>query len=110
MLGADELALLPDGAVVVNTARAALVDEAALVAEATSGRLRFGLDVFHREPLAPHSPLLGLPNVYLAPHRGAATVEARRMQGQIVVDEVRRFVEGRPLRHAIDPVRYAQLS
>ncbi|TDE92858.1 hydroxyacid dehydrogenase [Occultella glacieicola] len=110
MLGAAELALLPDGAVVVNTARAALVEEAALVAEALSGRLRFGLDVLHREPLPEDSPLRGLPNVYLSPHRGAATVEARERQGQITVDEIARFVAGDRLQHAIDPAVYARLS
>lgn len=110
MIGAGELGLLKDGAVVVNTARAALVDEAALVAEATSGRLSFGLDVYHREPLGADSPLQGLPNVYLAPHRGAATVEARHQQGQIVVDEVRRFTRGEPLQHEVEAHAYTRLS
>ncbi|QOR69827.1 hydroxyacid dehydrogenase [Ruania alkalisoli] len=110
MIGPDEFALLRDGAVVVNTARAALMDEAALVAEARSGRLHFGLDVFHHEPLPVNSPLLALNNVYIAPHRGAATVEARHQQGQIVLDEIARFQKGHPLHHPVTPELYHQLS
>lgn len=110
MIGAPELALLRDGAVVVNTARAALIDQTAVESEARSGRLIFGLDVFHSEPVPTDSPLLGLDNVYLVPHRGAATRQARHRQGQTVVDEVARFLSGQPLQHPVTHARYHQLA
>ena len=69
LLGARELALLPDGAVVVNVARGGILDENALAGELNSGRLGgAGLDVFAEEPLPGYSPLLSTPNTILSPH------------------------------------------
>ena len=69
LLGARELALLPDGAVVVNVARGGILDENALAGELNSGRLGgAGLDVFAQEPLPGDSPLLSTPNTILSPH------------------------------------------
>ncbi|MER7271501.1 hydroxyacid dehydrogenase [Micromonospora carbonacea] len=103
LLGARELALLPDGAGLVNTARSWLVDEAALVAELARGRIDAALDVFDEEPLPTGHPLRGLPNVLLTPHQAAGTVQGRRRQGEIVVDEIVRYASGRPLAHAVTP-------
>lgn len=99
MIGAAELARLRDGAVVVNTARAELLDADALYAEVASGRLDAALDVFEVEPLTER--WRRLPNVLVTPHLGGATVESRRRAGGIVVDEVRRFLTGEPLEFAI---------
>src|SRR5439155_26877213 len=63
MIGARELALLPDGAILINTARASLVDEEALLSELRSGRISAALDVFSEEPLPPNSALRRLDNV-----------------------------------------------
>ena len=76
LIDGRRLALLRDGAAVVNTARGAILDEDALVRELTSGRLRAGLDVFVHEPNVPEA-LLGLPNVVLQPHVGSATRATR---------------------------------
>ncbi|MCW3819140.1 hydroxyacid dehydrogenase [Micromonospora sp. DR5-3] len=103
LLGARELALLPDGAGLVNTARSWLVDEAALVAELSGGRIDAALDVYDEEPLPTGHPLRALPNVLLTPHQAAGTVQGRRRQGEIVVDEIARYVAGRPLAHAVTP-------
>ncbi|WP_343441964.1 hydroxyacid dehydrogenase [Micromonospora schwarzwaldensis] len=103
LLGARELALMPDGAGLVNTARSWLVDEAALVAELTAGRLDAALDVFDDEPLPTGHPLRTLPNVLLTPHQAAGTVQGRRRQGEIVVDEIARHLAGQPLTHAVTP-------
>ncbi|WDZ83874.1 hydroxyacid dehydrogenase [Micromonospora cathayae] len=103
LLGARELALMPDGAGLVNTARSWLVDEAALVAELSGGRLDAALDVFDDEPLPTGHPLRALPNVLLTPHQAAGTVQGRRRQGEIVVDEIVRYLAGRPLVHAVTP-------
>src|SRR4051812_16276953 len=74
LLDARRLALLPDGARLVNTARGAIVEEAALIAELESGRISAGLDVFADEPRVPEA-LFSLPNVVLAPHVGTFTIE-----------------------------------
>ncbi|HZQ37828.1 MAG TPA: NAD(P)-dependent oxidoreductase [Dehalococcoidia bacterium] len=78
LIGAPQFALIKPGTILVNTARAPIVDEAALVEALRSGRLRgAGLDVFAPEPLAPDSPLRDLENVVLTPHAGWVTDEAR---------------------------------
>jgi glyoxylate reductase len=91
------LALLRDGATFVNTARGAVVDEEALVAELVSGRITAGLDVFVHEPGVPEA-LVGLPNVVLSPHIGSATVETRSAMTRIVVENVLAFERGEPLK------------
>ena len=76
-LGEAEFARMRPGVIFVNTARAALVDEAAFVDALTSGRIRHaGLDVFHVEPLDPHNPLARLDNVTLTAHAAFRTIEA----------------------------------
>jgi D-3-phosphoglycerate dehydrogenase len=76
-LGEAEFARMRPGVIFVNTARAALVDEAAFVDALTSGRIRHaGLDVFHVEPLDPHNPLARLDNVTLTAHAAFRTLEA----------------------------------
>lgn len=106
MIDARRLALIPDGGVLVNTARSALIDTAALLAELRSGRLSAALDVFDEEPLPAASEWWRLPNVLLTPHLGARTWHARRTQGEIVVDEVRRYLAGLNLRYEVLPKTY----
>jgi glyoxylate reductase len=96
LIDARRLALLRDGACFVNTARGEIVDEAALVAELVSGRLRAGLDVFADEPNVP-AELLALPNVVLTPHLGSATRQTREAMTRLVVDNVLAFERGEPL-------------
>jgi glyoxylate reductase len=94
LLDARRLALLGDGAVLVNTARAELVVRDALVRELHSGRLSAGLDVFWDEPNVPQE-LLGLDNVVLTPHIGSATETARFAMTRLVVDNVLAVLAGR---------------
>lgn len=101
MIDASQLARIPDGGILLNTARSAIIDSAALEREVVSGRIRAGLDVFDEEPLPASSPLYGLPNVILSPHVAGATVQARFEQGATAVDEIARFWAGEPLRTAI---------
>jgi glyoxylate reductase len=96
LIDARRLALLGDGACLVNTARGEIVDEDALVAELVSGRLRAGLDVFAHEPAVP-AELLALPNVVLTPHLGSATRQTREAMTRIVVDNILAFERGDPL-------------
>jgi glyoxylate reductase len=96
LLDVRRLALLRDGAAVVNTARGEILDESALTAELVSGRLRAGLDVFTHEPHVPEE-LLELPNVVLTPHLGSATRQTREAMTRLVVDNVLAFERGEPL-------------
>ncbi|MFI6125228.1 NAD(P)-dependent oxidoreductase [Streptomyces sp. NPDC051064] len=101
MLGAEQLALMPDGAGLVNTARAWLVDQDALLAELTTGRLDAALDVFDAEPLPIGHPFRSLPNVLLTPHQAAGSVECRQRLGASAVNEVLRLLAARPPVHAV---------
>jgi glyoxylate reductase len=96
LVSRERLALLRDGATLVNTARGAIVDEEALVDELVSGRISAGLDVFTSEPHVPER-LLGLPNVVLTPHVASATVETRAAMTRVLVDNVLAFLRGEPL-------------
>ncbi|MGF7153710.1 2-hydroxyacid dehydrogenase [Novosphingobium gossypii] len=101
MVDAALLARMPAHAVLVNTGRGTLIDEAAL-AEALAARriAAAGLDVYEAEPNV-HPALLNLPNVVLLPHLGSATIEARTAMGMKVADNLDRFFAGEPL---LDPV------
>lgn len=110
MLDAEMIGRLRDGAIVVNTARSAVIDMEALTAELVAGRLSAGLDVFDVEPLAADSPLYGLDNVLITPHVAGGTVEARFAQGAGVTDEVAAFLAGEPMRYEVTAEIYDRLS
>jgi phosphoglycerate dehydrogenase-like enzyme len=94
ILGRRALARLADGCIVVNVARGALVDLAALTAEVRRGRLRCALDVTDPEPLPLRHPLRRLPGAILTPHVGAAQREVRAAMADIVMDDLDRFFAG----------------
>jgi glyoxylate reductase len=96
MIDARRLALLRDGACLVNTARGPIVDEHALVRELVSGRIRAGLDVFAHEPRVPPE-LIELPNVVLTPHVGSATQETREAMTRVLVDNLQAAARGAAL-------------
>jgi glyoxylate reductase len=96
LLSRERLALLRNGATLVNTARGGIVDEDALVDELVSGRISAGLDVFADEPRVPER-LLDLRNVVLTPHIASATVETRAAMTRVLVDNVLAFLSGEPL-------------
>ncbi|HZX02106.1 hydroxyacid dehydrogenase [Kribbella sp.] len=101
LVGAEQLALMRDGATLINTARGSLVDTAALIEHLEAGRLYAVLDVTEPEPLSAGSALWELPNAFLTPHiAGSHGNELARM-GDCVIDELERFLAGRPFAHAI---------
>ncbi|HZX43826.1 MAG TPA: D-glycerate dehydrogenase [Myxococcaceae bacterium] len=96
LLDARRLALLPRGAIVVNTARGDLVDDEALIAALRSGQVgAAGLDVFQGEP-ALHPGYRSLENTFLLPHMGSATIETREAMGFRALDNVDAVLSGRP--------------
>jgi phosphoglycerate dehydrogenase-like enzyme len=102
LIGRRELALMPTGSVLVNTARGALLDHDALVEELRANRLSAILDVTDPEPLPADSPLFDLPNAFITPHlAGSQGNEVARL-GLAVTEEAERLLSGRELAHAID--------
>ncbi|WP_405087584.1 hydroxyacid dehydrogenase [Microbispora sp. NBC_01389] len=98
LIGATELAQLPDGATVINTARGAVLDTTALERECARGRLDAILDVTDPEPLPATSPLYDLPNVMITPHiAGSLGSETRRMS-ESALSELERYLSGQPPR------------
>ncbi|MET7401355.1 hydroxyacid dehydrogenase [Dactylosporangium sp. NPDC005572] len=101
MVDGRRLKLLPDGAIVVNTARGSLVDTDALTRECATGRIDAYLDVTEPEPLPVGHLLFDLPNVWITPHlAGVQGSEIRRL-GVFAVGEVERFIAGEPLLGAV---------
>jgi phosphoglycerate dehydrogenase-like enzyme len=101
MIGRDQLALLPDGATVINTARAPIVDQDALESAVRERGLRAVLDVTDPEPLPADHPLRRLDGVILTPHvAGALGTELRRL-GECARHEVELFVAGEPAEHPV---------
>ncbi|MEO8307299.1 MAG: D-glycerate dehydrogenase [Pseudomonadota bacterium] len=101
LVNAQRLALMKPTAVLINTARGNVVDEAALARALASGQIAAaGLDVYEREPVV-NPDLLALENVVLLPHLGSATVETRTLMGLRVAENLEAFFDGKPLR---DPV------
>jgi len=98
---ATQLALLRNGAFLINTARGRLVDHDALLAELESGRLAAVLDVTEPEPLPADSPLRRLPNVLLTPHVAGATGTELWRLADLAVEEIERYATGQPPRHPV---------
>ncbi len=99
LIGAREFALMKPTAYLVNTARGPIVDEAALIESLQVRRIAgAGLDVFDQEPLPVGHPLRTLDNVVLSPHLGYVTQENFRASYGGVVEDIRAFLDGKPIR------------
>jgi len=102
----ERLASMRAGATLINTGRGALVDEAALIEELSTGRLRAGLDVFETEPLPADHPLLSLDNAVLLPHVGSATFSTRMAMVTRALDNLRAGMSREPLPFCANPEVY----
>lgn len=110
MMGAEQFALIKDGALFVNSARGGLVDDDALYAEVSSGRISAALDVFAEEPLPLDDRWRSLENVIISPHRAGFTVEAHLQNGDAMVDEIIRWAADEPLSFEMPPDRVAVIA
>jgi lactate dehydrogenase-like 2-hydroxyacid dehydrogenase len=96
MIDAKALALLPHGAILINTARGGLIVDSDVIDALNSGQLAAaGLDVFEKEP-AVNTNYLTLNNVFLLPHLGSATIETRTRMGMICLDNISAVLLGKP--------------
>jgi D-3-phosphoglycerate dehydrogenase len=98
LVGAAEIALMKPGAILVNTSRGPIIDEAALVAALQAGRIRAGLDVYDVEPLPAGHPLRAAPNLVMTPHLGFVTEGAYREWYPDLIAGIRAWRDGKPVR------------
>ncbi len=101
MIDANKLALMKDGATLINTARGAIIDEAALLATLSTGRIDAIIDVTDPEIPESSSAFYDLPNVFLTPHIAGAVGLERARLGEMAVDEIERFLKGEPLLYGV---------
>jgi phosphoglycerate dehydrogenase-like enzyme len=101
LIGAKQLALLPQGALLVNAARGPIVDTDALVEALNAGRIRAALDVTDPEPLPDGHPLWKCPNLLLTPHVAGSTPQFAPRAVQTAAEELRRYIAGEPLHNAV---------
>lgn len=107
-IGAEEFALLKNGAVFVNAGRAGLTSETALIDALRRGRIRAILDVYDDEPLPEESPLRTMPNVILTPHNAGHDGTDRYLR--FILEEFRRFFRGEPLHSEISRERFLSMT
>lgn len=104
MIGKDQFDRMRNGAIYLNSARAALHDTDALVDALRSGRLAgAGLDHFEGETLPAGHPLLDLPNTVLTPHIGGATYDTETNHTRIIAEDIVRLLQGEPPNHCVNP-------
>jgi phosphoglycerate dehydrogenase-like enzyme len=101
IFGERELGLMKDHATLINTARGALVDHAALTQELVNGRIFAVLDTTDPEVPTPDSPLYELPNVFLTPHIAGSLGNETQRLAECILEEIGRFVKNVPLQHAV---------
>jgi phosphoglycerate dehydrogenase-like enzyme len=101
LIGRRQLALLRQGALLVNAARGPIVDTDALVAALESGRIRAALDVTDPEPLPEGHPLWSCPNLLLTEHVAGSTPQFAPRALRIAADELRRYMKGQPLDNVV---------
>jgi phosphoglycerate dehydrogenase-like enzyme len=101
LIDAQFLAMMRPGALLVNPARGAIVDTAALTMAVLAGRIRTALDVTEPEPLPDGHPLWTAPGVIITPHVAGAVRKLYERAWRLIADQVRRYARGEPLRNVV---------
>ncbi|MCE5324599.1 hydroxyacid dehydrogenase [bacterium] len=110
MINSSNLKLLKDGAIIINTARGAIIDESALYDELKTGRITACLDVTEPEPPSEGNPLRTLPNVIFTPHIAGAIANNMARLGNFAVSELERFFSGEALKYEVTQQDLARLA
>ena len=108
LIGSRQLALMRQGALLVNAARGPIVDTDALVEALKSGRIRAALDVTDPEPLPEGHPLWSCPNLLITPHVGASTPQFSPRALRIAAEELKRYMNGEPLQNVVQAAVFKQ--
>jgi glyoxylate reductase len=104
LIGARELALMKPTAILINTTRGPVVDQAALAAALGEGKIAAaGLDVFEQEPVPLDDPILGLPNVVALPHIGSASIATRGRMARMAADNLLAALSGQRPPNLVEP-------
>jgi phosphoglycerate dehydrogenase-like enzyme len=98
IIGAEDIALMKPGAILINTSRGPLIDEAALIAAVQAGRIVAALDVYDREPPPKDHPLRASRHTVLTPHLGYGVAETWRDFYSLSVENALAFLDGKPVR------------
>lgn len=101
LIGARQMELMRQGALLVNAARGPVVDTDALVAALNAGKIRAALDVTDPEPLPPGHPLWQCPNLLITPHIGGSSTQFAPRAVKTAEDELRRYIAGEPLKNVV---------
>lgn len=110
MINQELLGKIQDGAVLINTSRGAVIDEAALVEEMKKNRFTAVLDVYEHEPLPLDHPLRSLPNVYPIPHMGGPTYDRRRFVTLALIEDMNNMISGKPLKMEISSDYFCHMT
>jgi phosphoglycerate dehydrogenase-like enzyme len=98
LIGAEDIARMKEGTILINTSRGPLVDEAALLDAVQSGKIVAALDVYHKEPLPPDHPFRASDNTVLTPHLGYGVAETWRQFYSQNIENAEAFLDGKPIR------------
>ena len=110
MISDELMGLLRPDCLLVNTSRGSLIDEEAMAKHLRQGHFRAIIDVYEVEPLPMDSPLRGLENAILIPHRGGPTTDRRAAAARIVIEDIRNLKDGKPLKHTVGRARAATMT
>lgn len=102
MVNEELLSKMPQGALLVNTSRGSVIDEAAMAKHVASGHIRVSLDVYEREPIQEDSPLRQLDSsLIMQPHLGGPTLDYRPVAARYAIADMMRWLKGEALEHEV---------
>ncbi|MGO4495747.1 hydroxyacid dehydrogenase [Paenibacillus sp. 2RAB27] len=110
MIGREELRLIQNGGLLINTSRGSVINEQALIEELSTNRFFAALDVFEQEPLSLESELRRLPNVLVRPHIAGVNPSSRKRIGRSLVEDMHRYFNGQGILHGVSKAQLALMT